>query len=158
MRIRSASQTSYSGYNLERLDYKPSYCLHLCMLTSTSSTLRYSIFFNSWFVSKLLRQYNSKFGLTLIGAETSIQPLYECTCFQFEVQPRSLKNGKYSNLSRKIRIIHKILLYRVPLDFLSFLYPLLLSVKEKGLVFAGGVATFGNVTGISCGPGLSSGL
>jgi hypothetical protein len=128
------------------------------MSTSTLSTLRYSIFFNSWFVSKLLRQYNSKFGLILIGAETSIQPLHKYTCFQFEVQPRSLKNSKHSNLSRKIRIIHKILLYRIPPDFLFFLYLLSLSIKEKGLALAGGVATFGNVTGILCGPGLSSGL
>jgi hypothetical protein len=53
---------------------------------------------------------------------------------------------------------HNILLHSVPLDFSSFWYPLSLSVKEKGLALAGGVATFGDVTGISCGPGLSSGL
>jgi len=128
------------------------------MSTSTSSTLRYSIFFNSWFVSKLLRQCNSKFGLTLIGAETSIQPLHECTCFQFEVQRMSLKNGKHSNLSRKIGIIHIILPHSVPPGLSSFLYPLSLSVKEKGLALADGVATFDDVIGISCGPGLSSGL
>ena len=49
--------------------------------------------------------------------------------------------GKHSNLSRKIGIIHNRLLHRVPPDFSSFLYPLSLSVKEKGLALAGGVVT-----------------
>jgi hypothetical protein len=70
----------------------------------------------------------------------------------------SLKNGKHSNLSRKIGIIHIILPHSVPPGLSSFLYPLSLSVKEKGLALADGVATFDDVIGISCGPGLSSGL
>jgi hypothetical protein len=63
-----------------------------------------------------------------------------------------VSNLKHSNLSRKIVIIHIILPHSVPSGLSSFLYPLSLSVKEKGLALAGGVATFGDVTGISCGP------
>jgi hypothetical protein len=60
----------------------------------------------------------------------------------------SLKNSKYSNLSYKFEISYIILPYSIPLSLLSFLYPLLLFVKEKSLALIYSITIFGDVISI----------